>query len=59
MHYKRNPAMKLVLVREEDRSICEEPLMPEHYQYFHDNKKEILTMINEQVSFVTLYILIS
>jgi hypothetical protein len=51
--------MKLVLVREEDRSICEQPLMREDYDCFHKNKKEILTMINEQVSFVTLCILIS
>jgi hypothetical protein len=51
--------MKLVLVREEDTSICGQTLNPEHYQYFLNNKEEILTMINEQVSFVTLCILIS
>jgi hypothetical protein len=51
--------MKLVLVKEEDRSICGQTLNPEHYQYFFNNKEDILTMINEQVSFVTLCIHIS
>jgi hypothetical protein len=42
--------MKRVVLREEDRSICEQTFNPEHYQYFHHNKTDILTMINEQVS---------
>jgi hypothetical protein len=46
--------MKLVLLKEEDRSICEQTLLPSYYQYFHDNKDGILTMINEQVSHITL-----
>jgi hypothetical protein len=55
MHCKRDPTMKLVLVREDDRSICEQTFNPEYYDYFHNNKEGILTMIKEQVSYNTAF----
>jgi hypothetical protein len=54
MHCKRDLPMKLVLVMEDDRSVCEQTFNPEHYDYFHHNKEGILTMIKEQVSYITL-----
>jgi hypothetical protein len=41
--------MKRVLLREDDASVCEQTLDPEHYMYFNSNKSQFFTMINDQV----------
>ncbi|XP_069669098.1 uncharacterized protein [Periplaneta americana] len=56
--FREEAIMRYIMMDEDDISICEQTLNPEHFNYYQQNKSEVQEMVNQQsVGFWVRYII--